>query len=194
MVRTMNFRPESHRTMRRRATFVGLIGLSLILAACGSSHEAGAPTNASTITTSTTAASAAPSINDTVLSNYRAFWDDFIAVGTTTVDPRDPRLATHATGEELRQLQTTFLARRASDEVIKGSVQLAPTVLKVENDKAIVQDCQLDLTRYYSNRTGQPVDAQATTRFLIEASMQLENGTWKVASINHKSDGCAPTS
>jgi hypothetical protein len=133
----------------------------------------------------------APAAAAAVLAAYREFWDAYLAAADP-MDPMHPRLAEVATGEELRQLRSAFLARRSAGEVIRGSLDLAPQLASLERASATVRDCYLDRTGVYDVSSGQRKDTESGIRHLVTVRLVLEGERWKVASITKEADGCVP--
>lgn len=126
-----------------------------------------------------------------VLAAYRDFWDVYI-VASDPMNPEHPRLGEVATGEQLKTLGSTLLAAKAGGEVFRGSIDLAPRVVDLEEDRAVVRDCYDDHILAYDAKTGELKDTDNPLRRLVTAELLLESGRWKVASIKHEGDGCAP--
>ena len=125
-----------------------------------------------------------------MLADYRAFWLNGYLVAADPMDPTNPALAAHATGQQLETVQRAFLARKASGEVIRGTLDLAPRVVSVVGDTATVRDCYLDNTGVFDATTGERHDQSTGVRHLITASLQLEGSTWKVSDLTQDGDGC----
>jgi hypothetical protein len=101
-------------------------------------------------------------------------------------------LAEVATGEELRQLRSAFLARLSAGEVIRGDLELAPTLMAVDGTNATVTDCYLDHTGVYDAVSGERKDRESGVRHLITVRLALEGSKWKVAGITREGEGCTP--
>lgn len=101
----------------------------LAFAACNrgeSNGPAGAESPAPAAVTSTT------NEERSVLEAWRRYWDVYVAVGGELNLP-DPRLADVATGKALQALNGGFLALRSKGQVIKGTIELAPKVISIED-------------------------------------------------------------
>ena len=180
--------PRRARGIRVLATSIA--GVVLAAVACSSSGGDGTAATSTTAPSSTTVTSTtAPSVDETVLGAYRAFWDAYLAAADP-MDPEHPLLAQHATGEQLGILQRAFLARKAGGEVIRGALDLAPRVVSVLGDEATVRDCYLDNTGVFDAATGERKDRASGVRHLVSASMRLDGGSWKVSRIDKEGDGC----
>ena len=109
------------------------------------------------------------------------------------MSPEDSQLRQYATGEELQHVGGAFVARKSAGQVIRGTLDLAPTLISIAGDQATVRDCYFDHTRVYNATTNQPDSPEDTVRQLITATLQRDSATglWKVARIKHEGSGCA---
>jgi hypothetical protein len=158
--------------------------LVAIASGCGSTKHEAIPT-----TTSTTAQQSPT--DAAVIQDYRAFWDDYLAV-TNPMTPGNPRISAHATGQELTTLNGVVLGGHNAGTIFKGSFELHPTVATSTATTATVHDCYIDRTGAYSVSTGQRVDKDDETPANITVSMVLVNGVWKVSAIDNESTPCTP--
>jgi hypothetical protein len=99
-----------------------------------------------------------------------------------------------ATGEELNALNTGFLAYRSQGQVIRGTIDLAPRVVSLDNGQATISDCYASHILGFVKATGQAVGPEPSERTLVTVRMVQEGGGWKVAAIRHERDGCTPVS
>ena len=169
------------------------LALALVGSACssgvdGGSASAGATTPSTTSATAGTTASSATAADAEVLAAYRAFWDAYL-VAADPMDPEHPALVAHATGEQLETVQKAFLARKVGGEVIRGTLDLAPRVVSVVDERATVRDCYLDNSGVY-DAAGTRKDTASGVRHLITASLVWEGGAWKVSDLQKEGDGC----
>jgi hypothetical protein len=203
--------------MQRRTRLLSLplvVVASLAASACsgGSDDSAGrtgssvqtstpAPTTtptaaASSSTTSTTAAptSTAASSDADVLAAVRSFWDLFIEVGGRS-GPFDPhavraRLVTRTTGDELATLFQFFQGNAAAGYVVRGEIDLAPSVVSNDGTTTQVRDCHDDRTGVYRASDGSRIDTDDPARHQVLMTLRQEDGTWKVAAIIDEGNGC----
>src|SRR5207244_2437378 len=145
--------------------------------------------HAASTTTSARATSTTSASDAAVVAAWHHYWDVYVAVGSEMHLP-DPRLADIATGEELRQLGSGFLAFSSDGQVLRGTSELDPKVVDVNGEQATLRDCYLSRILRYDKATGQPKGSPPTDRTLVTVTLQSDNGSWKVASIKHESDGC----
>lgn len=127
-----------------------------------------------------------------VVDAYRRYWQIYIAVGSEMKLP-DPRLAEVATGEGLRTLGSAFLADKAGGHVLRGTIDLAPKVVELAPDKALVRDCYASHILVVDAATGRPLGPERPERVLVTVTLVPESGTWKVLGIRHEGDGCNPS-
>jgi hypothetical protein len=106
------------------------------------------------------------------------------------MNPEDPRLAEHATGDELVTVHSSFLAAKAAGNVIRGTADLAPKVVSAGADTVVLSDCYDDQTGVYSAATGARQDKDDPRRHLVTVTMKFVDGAWKVAAVKHEGDGC----
>gem|GEM_PF-5009523 len=104
----------------------------------------------------------------------------------------DARLNEVATGEELRSLNSGFLAYKSVGQVIRGTIDLAPKVTALDGARASVTDCYASHILVYDTASGRPIGPEPSQRTLVTAAMVLEGGAWKVAAIKHEEEGCRP--
>jgi hypothetical protein len=125
-------------------------------------------------------------------AGYRAFWDAYLQAADP-MNPTNPVLAAHATGDELHQVQTAFADHFAKGEVIRGRLDLAPQVGTTTGTTATVTDCYGDSTHVFDATSGQQKDPPGDSHFQITATLVLDSGTWKVSSLAKQGEGCTPS-
>lgn len=143
-----------------------------------------------TVTTSSATSTTLDPAEQAVVDAYRRYWQVYIAVGSEMKLP-DPRLAEVATGEGLRTLGGAFLADKADGHVLRGTIDLAPSVIELAGDRAVVRDCYASHILVVDAATGRPLGPERPNRVLVTVTMLREGGTWKVVGIRHEGDGCA---
>ena len=136
--------------------------------------------------TGTTVDRAAP-----VLAGYRAFWDAYLQAADP-MDPTNPVLAAHSTGEELQQVRRTFAGHFQRGEVIRGTLDLRPQVTDQTVSTATVTDCYGDSTHVFDSATGVQKDPPESVRYQVTASLVLEGGVWKVSAMKKEGEACTP--
>jgi hypothetical protein len=169
-----------------------LLALIAVLALAGCSGDSGANEAAPPATTTpATSATAAPTTTSTtvtdareaaVLADYRAFWDDMIAVGATA-NWRSPRLDDHATGNALAAAQATYRDLSQRGLVARGTVKVRAKVLAIKGNKATVYDCNSTSNFLaYDAKTGELRDRSSGRSNGKTVTLVRRNGTWKVAN------------
>lgn len=176
-------RPRSRRGVLRAAVIVA----AFVLAACSNGKADTSPTTTTRAPRTTTSAPSAT--EKAVLRDYRAYWDAYLAA-SNPMNPENPVLAQHATGAALETLQKAFLAFKSAGKIIRGSLDLAPRVVRIEGDTAIVRDCYGDGTGVYDAASGKREDTASGKRHLATATLQLDNGTWKMERLADEGLGC----
>lgn len=163
-----------------------LVALTVMASACSSSpnHAIPRPTTVATVTSTTL-----DSVDQEVVAAYRRYWDVYIAVGRELLLP-DPRVGGIATGEGLRQLNSSFLAAKAAGHGLAGTIELDPHVIEVNGDQAVVRDCYASHIVVINRSTGKPLGPERPGRTLVTVTMVREDENWKVAAIRHEGDGC----
>lgn len=160
----------------------------LTLGACSSGNGNAASSDRSTTTSEVTTTTTDPR-GAAALESYRAFWSDYIAAGDP-VDPSSPRLREHATGQELQHVVSAFLSYRAAGEVLRGTIDLAPVVVKIDGETVTLRDCYASHILRYDAKTGQSKGAGRQDRSLVTVTMVRDGGVFKVSNLAHESDGC----
>jgi hypothetical protein len=172
----------------RRAIWL-VLPAALVLAACSGdsgAEEAAAPTSTApgttVTTTSPTTTTAADPRKAAVLADYRAFWDDMIAVGATA-NWRSPRLDDHATGNALASAQATYRSLNQRGLVARGTVKVRAKVLSIKGSTATVYDCN-STSKFlaYDAKTGELRDRSSGRSNGKTVTLVRRNGTWKVAN------------
>jgi hypothetical protein len=169
-----------------------LLALIAVLALAGCSGDSGAneaaPPATTTPATSTTAAptttttAAADAREAAVLADYRAFWDDMIAVGATA-NWRSPRMDDHATGNALAQAQATYRLLHQRGLVARGTVKVRAKVLSIKGTSATVYDCNnTGNFLAYDAKTGELRDKSSSRPDGKTVTLVRRNGVWKVAN------------
>ena len=164
--------------------------LAVLLLGCSGDDDDGArPTTTGPAAESTTTTTAAAAADADVLDAYRGFWDAYLAAADP-MDPAHPDLELFATGASLDAVRGAFADHFARGEVIRGSVELAPEIEQLNDERATVRDCYLDQTHIFDSESGAQVDPPEDATFEVLATLVLEDGSWKVSSLDKVSDGC----
>lgn len=181
---------QSNRVSSASAAISGLVIAAALLGAC--TNGDGDPASARVATTTTTSAGTTTTTAEQgVLAAYESFWQGYLEAADP-MNPEHPALTEVATGDQLRQLRTAFLARLAAGEVIRGEVETAPEVVEVNGASATVRDCYLDRTGIYDAESGERKDTESGVRHLVTVQLVQESSRWKVVGITREGDGCTP--
>lgn len=177
-----------------RRLLAATLALGLLAGACRSSEGDGDTATATTTNSTTEAVESTTSTTEAspdaeVLAGYRRFWDAYLTAADP-MDPTHPDLLEAATGAQLERVQRAFLARQASGEVIRGSLDLAPEVVEVDGTTATVTDCYADDTHIFDVASGEQKDPPDIVSFRVTASLELVDGVWKVADLVQEGEGC----
>jgi hypothetical protein len=172
----------------RGALLAGVSLLALLAAACTSGGGDGrsataatAPTTSAAPATTSAPTTTAAATATVVLADYRAFWDDMIAVGRTA-NWRSPRIDNHATGQALAEAQATFRSLKSRGLVARGTVKVDAKVLSIKGGTAVVYDCNSTSNFLaYDAATGELRDKSSGRSNGKTVTMLLRGGTWKVA-------------
>lgn len=198
--------PRQSRPRRPRGSVVALVVVIVIaLAAIGvlvaiSDDE---PTRTGPVATGTSApALTTPStidpqvaIKTAILDAYRQSTDTVIAVASDpNGDPFDPRLREHKIGNALLASQLSIDRLRKAGNVLKGTIEIHPTVVELTADTAVVEDCGVDRAGVFSAATGEvvtPVD-DPPKGGLARATYKLIDGAWMQNGFKDLKQPCVP--
>lgn len=179
------------RLLPPRWIFIIVLSFITTFVACHPSRTAHLPAPNPTRPSPSVTATATTAGAD-VIAAWRNYWQVYVEIGSQA-NPSYAQLDQVATGQELTTLESGFLAYHAQGEVIRGSIDLAPKVIAVNDANATLTDCYASRILGYSQSTGQPVGTAPSQRTLVTVTMTREGETWKVAAIRHEGDGCTPT-
>lgn len=194
----------------RRVVPLALIA-TLATSACSSGNDTVDPTTTAARSDSTSNATTAASSNSSgptttivttttttrevaLRSAVRAFWDLYLELGARTGpldgDETRQRLTERTSGAELNRLLAYFSSNAASGYVVRGAIDIAPTVVAVNGDTAQVRDCYDDTTGLYRISDNSRVDTDNPLRHQVLMTFVREDGVWKVSAIRDEEDGC----
>lgn len=134
---------------------------------------------------------APPTVEQTLLTRYEAFWDALYAAGDPgggqAANPDSPALAETMIDPQLADTRAGFAELRTSGQVLRGRPDTGPVVLGLfEYDQlAVVLDCVITPagSGVYDLAANQPVgDVDLVTRTLDSTQMRVDSATWKVAN------------
>jgi hypothetical protein len=195
--------PNGLRLALRRCIAAISIG-ALFGAGCSTGDESTRSTTTDRASTTSDATTTRPSTSTSTTAArdpdlalraaVRAFWNLYLELGSGT-EPFDPertrqRLAEITTGKELNRLLAVFSANAAAGYVIRGAIDVAPTVVSIDGTTAKVRDCYDDTTGLYRIADGSRIDTDDPERHQVLMTFVRENGTWKVSAITDRGMGC----
>lgn len=134
--------------------------------------------------TTTTSTAPAESPEQEVIDRYVAFWAARFEANTGMPDPDHPGLAEYATGAQLDNVIAETQGHL--DDGLALQQRDAPasfqkvTVVSIDGDTAIVQECYVDDALVVRRDTGAVVDDSITTQN-IQGTLQRVDGKWRVA-------------
>jgi hypothetical protein len=142
-------------------------------------------TEQSNPTTTVDAVTAGATERDEVIARYIGYWDARRAANEGTPDPSDPGLPEFATGP---QLETVLNETRANLErgvafrpaTTPVSIQRV-TVIELDGDRAVVQECVVSDGVVVRRDTGEVVDDSIATHN-VRGTLARIDGVWKVSS------------
>jgi hypothetical protein len=106
------------------------------------------------------------------------------------MDPTHPDLERFATGASLERVRESFAEHFARGEVIRGTVELSPDIEDLTAESASLRDCYLDRTHLFDSATGEQIDEPGEATFEVVVTLVVDDGTWKVATLDKVADGC----
>jgi PBP1b-binding outer membrane lipoprotein LpoB len=177
------------RPLTGRLAILLVLVAALALAACSGDSGANeaapaattAPATSTTAAPTTTSTTAADAREAAVLTAYRAFWDDMIAVGATA-NWRSPRLDDHATGSALAAAQATYRDLNQRGLVARGTVEVRAKVLSIKGNTATVYDCNSTSNFLaYDAKTGKLQGRSSGRSNGKTVTLVRRNGAWKVS-------------
>src|SRR5262249_45616235 len=122
---------------------------------------------------------------------YRLSWAEVIAAGNP-INPDDPNLRIHRTGQALDEILAVLRDYKARGVIYRGSVDVHPTVVEFNGDKAKVRDCVFDHTEALVEKTSEGAKPAASHPVFATTTLERQNGVWKVVTFAPESQGCNP--
>jgi hypothetical protein len=174
------------------------LALSVLAGACNGDDEAGgdgttttdAPaTTAEPTTTEATTTTLTP--EEEVLTAYRNAANAVYAAYDPP-NPNHPDLLAHLSGDILARVQNLLTQYQSQGVSIVGTVQLAPTLVTMAGDSAVVEDCFVDRSQSVNTATREPVGQPSETVLHIEGHLERVDGTWKVVRQEELPEPCTP--
>jgi hypothetical protein len=186
--------------MKTRLALAGTTALLVLPGCSGSKTKAEPDTSTSSLPApsgtnrSTPRTATATDPNEQLVGAERAFWDLYLQLGARTgaFDPTDTRerLRTRTTSRELATLFDVFQGNAAAGYVVKGTIDIAPSVVSIIGDTAQVRDCYDDKTRLYRSSDSVRIDNEDPRRHKVLITFARQGGAWKVSAIKDEGLGC----
>ncbi len=185
-----------------RLAVLSAVGV-LVLTACSGSRSQSTPavstsssapasSNGPTATSRTTPTTAEP--NPQLVAAVRAFWDLYLQLGARSAPFNAPdtraQLGRRATGKELAKLYAVFRGNAVAGAVVKGTIDIAPKVVRINGATAQVRDCYDDKTGLYRVSDGKRIDTDDPRRHQVLMTFTRVGAIWKVSAIKDEGLGC----
>ena len=175
----------------------------LVLPACSGSKSQSTPavstsspapssSNGPTATSRTTPTTTEP--NTQLVAAVRAFWDLYLQLGARTgpfnATETRARLGQRVTGRELGKLYDVFQGNAVAGAIVKGTIDIAPTVESITGTSAQVRDCYDDRSGLYRISDGKRIDTDDPRRHKVLMTLTRIGALWKVSAIKDEGLGC----
>jgi hypothetical protein len=139
-----------------------------------------------TTTTEATPVTTAPgtTAEQEVIGRYVGYWNARFNANAGVPNPDDPALRDFATGRQLdavvAETQSNLDAGVAFERAAEPHNIQRVTVVEIDGDRAVVQECVVDDGLVVSRDTGEVVDDSVSTHN-VQAEMLRVDGVWKVS-------------
>lgn len=139
-----------------------------------------------TTTTEATPVTTAPgtTAEQEVIDRYVGYWNARFNANAGVPNPDDPALRDFATGRQLdavvAETQSNLDAGVAFERAAEPHNIQRVTVVEIDGDRAVVQECVVDDGLVVSRDTGEVVDDSVSTHN-VQAEMLRVDGVWKVS-------------
>ena len=190
----------------RRAVISALcVALVLALAGCSDDDSDTAASSTTTADRTSTTASTSSTSRDTttttteatpvttapgttaeqeVIDRYVGYWNARFNANAGVPNPDDPALRDFATGRQLdavvAETQSNLDSGVAFERAAEPHNIQRVTVVEIDGDRAVVQECVVDDGLVVSRDTGEVVDDSVSTHN-VQAEMLRVDGVWKVS-------------
>lgn len=147
-----------------------------------------APTSISTTTTTAATPTSTPSgqsVEDQIVARYIGYWDARFAANSGTPNPDDPALREYATGAQLDTVVAETQANLDQGLAFRRPANPADiqrvTVVEVDGDHAVVQECVVSDGVIIRRDSGEVVNDEVTTHN-VRGELQKVEGEWRVSA------------
>jgi hypothetical protein len=165
-----------------------MVGALVVPGACGDDDSSTPATDLGNDDDTATTDNA--TTEEELVAAYEASWNDFIRAGDPP-QPDAPFLADHTTGEALTAVQNLLQGYVAEGVVMRGSYEFNARVVESGEREATVHDCGLNQLQAVVAATGEVVDQSDDVPDGLIAALVLEDGNWKVSSLENSGEVCA---
>ena len=136
---------------------------------------------------STTLGAEAPSdTNQEIADRYIGYWQARFDANTGVPNPDDPQLAEFATGRQLEQVRSETQANLNEGLAFRAAANPANvqrvTVVSVDGDHAVVQECVVADGVVFRRDSGDVVDSSVST-YNSRGEMNRVDGEWRVSAV-----------
>jgi hypothetical protein len=146
---------------------------------------------------STVPVAGAPGSGDQeIIDRYVGYWHARFNANTGTPDPNAPQLAEFATGRQLEQVRTETQGNLDDGLSFRAATKPANiqrvTVVSVDGDHAVVQECVVTDDVVFRRGSGEVVDDAVATHN-ARGELDRVDGVWRVSAVSlvQKWDGVA---
>ena len=174
-----------------KSVLVGSLLLATAAGCNGNSKGVGIKPVA-TGSTPTVTSSATPSLQDQILTQYRAFWAQLTPISRMPAPNRRAALAKFTVDPELKSLLAGMAATDAKKQVFYGADISRATNASVSPDgkRAVIDDCQdSSHSGNADTRTGQHLTVGVARNHVV-VTMTQASGVWKVYFVSHTKTPC----
>ncbi|WP_144056923.1 hypothetical protein [Micromonospora lupini] len=167
---------------------LALVGLVGIGAGCTGNDSGEESSSTPTSGNQSTSLSQPATPGDLALAAYRGMWAAYDEAGMTS-NPDHPELAKFAVGDALKVLRSGLESDRREGLVGQGKVAVNPSIQSLTPaaapTQAKVRDCAdtSGAARVRATPNGTPFTDSPGGRRLVNATVSMVGGSWKVASF-----------
>ena len=136
-------------------------------------------------------ASPTPSVQDQILTQYRAFWAKLTPVSRMPAAARRAALAPYAIDPELKSLVAGFASLDAKGQVLYGANRPRPVAsVSPDGATAVVNDCQDSSAAGAANRATSAPVTKGIARNHVVVTMKQSADVWKVYFVSYSKTPC----
>jgi hypothetical protein len=136
-------------------------------------------------TTSPPSESAGSSVEDEIVARYVGFWDARFAANSGTPNPDDPALREFATGPQLEAVVAETRANLEQGLALRPADRPASvrrvTVVEIDGDRAVVQECAVTDGVIIRRDTSDIVDDEVYTQN-VRGELLRVDGVWRLSA------------